>query len=54
MKDVGNGRLIIGKQGGFVVVVVVVVVVLWMSGLWIPDPRLGVPDSRPILSESRM
>ena len=50
MKDVGNGRLIIGKQGGFVVVVV-----LWMmSGLWIPDPRLGVPDSRPILSESRM
>ena len=52
MKDVGNGRLIIGKQGGFVVVVVVVV--LWMSGLWIPDPRLGVPDSRPILSESRM
>ena len=49
MKDVGNGRLIIGKQGGFVVVVV-----LWMSGLWIPDPRLGVPDSRPILCESRM
>ena len=51
MKDVGNGRLIIGKQGRFAVVVVVV---LWMSGLWIPDPRLGVPDSRPILSESRM